>query len=136
MFGLLTHMLYGLQANLEVVLGFELAQEDYDAISNIDFQLRLVDGIRFLRPEGPFRCPFCVPFWALSLAKPLPLSVACGCIALSLYHMQFSCNAMQPRPELCKPSLMALRSAHNFTVCSGFLSVACAKIGMMGATCC
>ena len=45
------------QANLETVLGFELAQEDYEAITAIDFQLRLVDGIRFLRPEGPFRCP-------------------------------------------------------------------------------
>ena len=44
------------QANLMTVLGFELAQEDYDAITAIDFQLRLVDGIRFLRPEGPFRC--------------------------------------------------------------------------------
>ena len=44
------------QANLETVLAFELAQEDYDAITDIDFQLRLVDGIRFLRPEGPFRC--------------------------------------------------------------------------------
>ena len=48
------------QANLETVLAFELAQEDYDAITNIDFQLRLVDGIRFLRPEGPFR--FFSPF--------------------------------------------------------------------------
>lgn len=38
------------------MLGFELAAEDYDAITAIDFQLRLVDGIRFLRPEGPFRC--------------------------------------------------------------------------------
>ena len=38
------------------MLAFELAQEDYDAITAIDFQLRLVDGIRFLRPEGPFRC--------------------------------------------------------------------------------
>ncbi len=38
------------------MLGFELEQEDYDAITAIDFQLRLVDGIRFLRPEGPFRC--------------------------------------------------------------------------------
>ena len=46
-----------LQANLETVLAFELAQDDYDAITAIDFQLRLVDGIRFLRPEGPFRCP-------------------------------------------------------------------------------
>ena len=45
-----------LQANLETVLAFELAQDDYDAITAIDFQLRLVDGIRFLRPEGPFRC--------------------------------------------------------------------------------
>lgn len=38
------------------MLAFELAQEDYEAITAIDFQLRLVDGIRFLRPEGPFRC--------------------------------------------------------------------------------
>ena len=53
---LLTDMVCRSQANLEVVLGFELAEEDYDAISDIDFQLRLVDGIRFLRPEGPFRC--------------------------------------------------------------------------------
>lgn len=47
------------QANLETVLGFELAQEDYEAITAIDFQLRLVDGIRFLRPEGPFRYGLC-----------------------------------------------------------------------------
>ena len=47
---------YVSQANLETVLAFELAQDDYDAITAIDFQLRLVDGIRFLRPEGPFRC--------------------------------------------------------------------------------
>ena len=39
------------------MLAFELAQDDYEAITAIDFQLRLVDGIRFLRPEGPFRCP-------------------------------------------------------------------------------
>ncbi|CAK0782431.1 hypothetical protein CVIRNUC_005684 [Coccomyxa viridis] len=44
-----------IKANLETVLAFELAQDDYDAITAIDFQLRLVDGIRFLRPEGPFR---------------------------------------------------------------------------------
>jgi hypothetical protein len=43
------------QSNLEQVLNFELANEDYEKITNIDFQLRLVDGIRFLRPEGPYR---------------------------------------------------------------------------------
>ena len=45
-----------LQHNLEGVLGFELAREDYERISAIGFQLRLVDGIRYLRLEGPFRC--------------------------------------------------------------------------------
>lgn len=45
-----------MQANLEEVLNFQLAKEDYERISAIDFQLRLVDGIRFLRPEGPYRC--------------------------------------------------------------------------------
>ena len=44
-----------LQQNLEGTLGWHLAPQDFDAISNIDFQLRLVDGIRFLRPEGPYR---------------------------------------------------------------------------------
>jgi hypothetical protein len=44
------------QHNLEGVLGFALAAEDYARIAAIGFQLRLVDGIRFLRPEGPFRC--------------------------------------------------------------------------------
>lgn len=69
------------QANLEVVLGFELAQEDYDAISDIDFQLRLVDGIRFLRPEGPFRCAL-APVSALSATRPVPPSIACTCIGI------------------------------------------------------
>jgi hypothetical protein len=64
------------QANLEVVLGFELAQEDYDAISGIDFQLRLVDGIRFLRPEGPFRCPRLYPLPPCPL--PVPPTIACS----------------------------------------------------------
>lgn len=41
--------------NLEEVLNFELSKEDYNRITAIDFQLRLVDGIRFLRPEGPYR---------------------------------------------------------------------------------
>lgn len=44
-----------LQQNLEGVLGFQLAREDYERICAIPFQLRLVDGIRFLRPEGPYR---------------------------------------------------------------------------------
>ena len=44
------------QSNLEEVLNFRLSKEDYDRISAIDFQLRLVDGIRFLRQEGPYRC--------------------------------------------------------------------------------
>ncbi|BDA45305.1 probable NADPH-dependent aldo-keto reductase, chloroplastic [Coccomyxa sp. Obi] len=44
-----------IKSNLEEVLNFQLAKEDYDRISAIDFQLRLVDGIRFLRPEGPYR---------------------------------------------------------------------------------
>ena len=43
------------QSNLEEVLNFELSNDDYNRISAIDFQLRLVDGIRFLRPEGPYR---------------------------------------------------------------------------------
>ena len=44
-----------MQANLEGALGWQLSPEDYDRISAIDFQLRLVDGIRFLSPKGPFR---------------------------------------------------------------------------------
>ncbi|KAK9802610.1 hypothetical protein WJX73_002049 [Symbiochloris irregularis] len=44
-----------IRQNLEGTLGWHLAPQDFDAISNIDFQLRLVDGIRFLRPEGPYR---------------------------------------------------------------------------------
>ena len=44
-----------MQSNLEEVLNFELSKEDYNRITAIDFQLRLVDGIRFLRPEGPYR---------------------------------------------------------------------------------
>lgn len=47
---------YVAQQNLEGTLGWHLSQEDFDRISSIDFQLRLVDGIRFLRPEGPYRC--------------------------------------------------------------------------------
>jgi len=53
-------MCVSLQSNLDEVLNFELAKEDYERITAIDFQLRLVDGIRFLRPEGPYRsipCP-------------------------------------------------------------------------------
>ena len=45
-----------MQSNLEDVLNFELAKEDYDRISALGFQLRLVDGIRYLRPEGPYTC--------------------------------------------------------------------------------
>ena len=58
-----------LQHNLEGVLGFQLAREDYERICAIPFQLRLVDGIRFLRPEGPFRWgaqPVCAS-WQLVL---------------------------------------------------------------------
>ncbi|KAK9916090.1 hypothetical protein WJX75_008482 [Coccomyxa subellipsoidea] len=44
-----------IKSNLEDVLNFELAKEDYDRISALDFQLRLVDGIGYLRPEGPYR---------------------------------------------------------------------------------
>lgn len=47
------------QQNLEGSLGWHLSPEDFDRISTIDFQLRLVDGIRFLRPEGPYRYVQC-----------------------------------------------------------------------------
>ena len=53
------------------MLGFELAQEDYEAITDIDFQLRLVDGIRFLRPEGPFRYHRALPKLARGLLQEL-----------------------------------------------------------------
>lgn len=52
---LLSYVCRCVQSNLEEVLNFQLAKEDYDRISAIDFQLRLVDGIRFLRPDGPYR---------------------------------------------------------------------------------
>lgn len=45
-----------MQANLEGSIGWQLSEADYERISSIDFQLRLVDGIRFLSPGGPFRC--------------------------------------------------------------------------------
>ena len=51
----LGHQQPHVQANLEGALGWQLSPEDYDRISAIDFQLRLVDGIRFLSPKGPFR---------------------------------------------------------------------------------
>ena len=44
-----------IRGNLEGCLGWELSPEDYQRICSIKFQLRLVDGIRFIRPEGPFR---------------------------------------------------------------------------------
>ena len=100
---LLTIMVCRSQANLEVVLGFELAQEDYDAISDIDFQLRLVDGIRFLRPEGPFRCAF-VPVSALSVTRPVPPTIACTCIGIGLPHTHLFCSE-------CRRSLSSARQA-------------------------
>lgn len=46
-----------IRGNLEGCLGWRISDEDMARINAIEFQLRLVDGIRFLRPEGPFRCP-------------------------------------------------------------------------------
>lgn len=45
-----------IRGNLEGCLGWTIDDTDMRRLSTIDFQLRLVDGIRFLRPEGPFRC--------------------------------------------------------------------------------
>ena len=45
-----------IRGNLEGCLGWSISEEDMHKLSTIEFQLRLVDGIRFLRPEGPFRC--------------------------------------------------------------------------------
>ena len=47
-----------IRGNLEGCLGWQISSEDMQKLSSLDFQLRLVDGIRFLRPEGPFRCAF------------------------------------------------------------------------------
>lgn len=44
-----------IRGNLEGCLGWSIGEEDMRKLSTLDFQLRLVDGIRFLRPEGPFR---------------------------------------------------------------------------------
>lgn len=44
-----------IRGNLEGCLGWSINDEDMHKLSSLDFQLRLVDGIRFLRPEGPFR---------------------------------------------------------------------------------
>jgi diketogulonate reductase-like aldo/keto reductase len=44
-----------IRGNLEGCLGWTISKEDMTKLSTLDFQLRLVDGIRFLRPEGPFR---------------------------------------------------------------------------------
>lgn len=45
-----------IRGNLEGCLGWQISSDDMHKLSSLDFQLRLVDGIRFLRPEGPFRC--------------------------------------------------------------------------------
>ena len=57
-----------IRGNLEGCLGWSIGEEDKKKLTTLDFQLRLVDGIRFLRPEGPFR--FIAP-----LAAPETLSV-------------------------------------------------------------
>lgn len=44
-----------IRGNLEGCLGWQISDSDMHQLSTIEFQLRLVDGIRFLRPEGPFR---------------------------------------------------------------------------------
>jgi len=52
---LMDRVMFLFRGNLEGCLGWKISEEDMRKLSTLDFQLRLVDGIRFLRPEGPFR---------------------------------------------------------------------------------
>ncbi|KAK9823653.1 hypothetical protein WJX72_004430 [[Myrmecia] bisecta] len=44
-----------IKSNLHSVVDFELSPEDYDAMTNLDFQLRMVDGCQFVNKVGPYR---------------------------------------------------------------------------------
>lgn len=42
-----------MQANLDCS-GWELPEADYQALSNLDYQARMVDGSFLLNPRGPY----------------------------------------------------------------------------------